>query len=68
MLIPIINDAKNPSKLWAVSTRDAHACTIHESTNSPSAENHGNRRIIVKFRKWKSRNTKVNLFCIIVSI
>ena len=41
MVIPIINDAKNPSKLCAVSTSEAHACTIHESTKSPSAEIHG---------------------------
>ena len=48
MLIPIINDAKKPSKLCAVSTNEAHACTIHERTKSPSAENHGNSRKIVK--------------------
>lgn len=43
MHLPIINDAKNPSKLCAVSTSDAHACTIQERTNSPSAENHEKR-------------------------
>ena len=57
MHLPIINDARNPSKLCAVSTSDAHAWTIQDSTKSPSAKNHEKRWIIVKIAVIMKKET-----------
>ena len=35
--LPNRNEAMKPSRLWAVSTREAQACTIQDKTNKDSA-------------------------------
>ena len=45
-----------PSRLWAVSTREAQACTIQDRTNRDSAKEDTQRRIELDVKSWSEKD------------